>query len=72
MFTQAARRMAGGSVAVTAVLAVAVGAGAPATATAAGECGVHVSSCVHTMGFGADHNPGMHQGFHGWDPTHTC
>jgi hypothetical protein len=24
------------------------------------------------MGFSADHNPGMHQGRHGWDHTHTC
>jgi hypothetical protein len=29
--------------------------------------GQHVSSCAQTMGFTADHNPGVHQGASGWD-----
>ena len=29
--------------------------------------GQHVSQCARTMGFSADHNPGMHQGISGWD-----
>lgn len=34
--------------------------------------GEHVVVCNQTMGFDGQHNPGMHQGFSGWDPTHTC
>jgi len=29
--------------------------------------GQHVSTCAQTMGFSADHNPGMHQGASGWE-----
>lgn len=29
--------------------------------------GHHVSDCAQTMGFNADHNPGMHRGAAGWD-----
>jgi len=29
--------------------------------------GEHVSICAQTLGFSADHNPGMHQGASGWD-----
>ena len=29
--------------------------------------GQHVSTCAQTMGFDADHNPGMHHGASGWD-----
>ena len=29
--------------------------------------GKHVSQCAQTMGFNADHNPGMHRGASGWD-----
>ena len=36
------------------------------------EFGQHVVTCAQTMGFNGDHNPGMHQGFAGWDPAHTC
>lgn len=51
-------------------LVLVVGAGSsPATA---GDFGEHVSTCARTMGFDADHNPGMHQGFDGWDPDHVC
>jgi hypothetical protein len=46
--------------------------GTATPATAAGDFGDHVSTCAKTMGFSSDHNPGMHQGRHGWDPTLTC
>ena len=32
------------------------------------DFGRHVASCAQSMGgFSAAHNPGMHQGFAGWD-----
>ena len=31
--------------------------------------GQHVSQWAQTMGFNADHNPGMHHGVSGWDGT---
>ena len=34
--------------------------------------GQHVKTCAQTMGFDGMHNPGMHQGRSGWDPSHTC
>ena len=36
------------------------------------EFGQHVRTCAQTMGFSGTHNPGMHQGFAGWNPTETC
>ena len=68
MFKQMTRLGAFGTVLAAAVLTV--GAGIPAAA--AGDFGDHVSTCAQTMGFSGDLNPGMHQGRHGWDPTHTC
>lgn len=56
----------------TALAAAVLTLGASTPATAASELGHHVSTCAHTMGFSAGHNPGMHRGRHGWDPTHTC
>jgi len=45
----------------------------PATAAGAGEdFGQHVQTCAQTMGFDGVHNPGMHQGFAGWDPSQVC
>lgn len=47
----------------------------PGTATAAGAgeaFGQHVRTCQQTMGFDGVHNPGMHHGFAGWDPSHVC
>ena len=66
MIKHITRLTAIGTVLAAAVLTV----GTPATA--AGDFGDHVSTCAQTIGFSADHNPGMHQGRHGWDPTHTC
>lgn len=42
---------------------------APATSASYGQ---HVAACAQTMGFSGTHNPGMHQGKSGWDPSHTC
>jgi len=36
------------------------------------EFGQHLSKCARTMGFNGTHNPGMHQGFAGWDAMHSC
>ena len=36
------------------------------------DFGHHVVTCAQTMGFNGDHDPGMHQGFAGWDPMHMC
>lgn len=46
----------------------------PSAAQAAprpGSFGQHVSACAQTMGLGAEMNPGMHHGAHGWDGM-TC
>ena len=53
--------------------ALAVVALAPATASAdtpadpGAPYGQHVRQCAQTMGFSGTHNPGMHQGYAGWD-----
>ena len=36
------------------------------------EFGQHVRTCAQTMGFNGTHNPGMHQGFAGWNRAETC
>lgn len=61
-------RAAFGTVLTATVLTV----GAASPATAADDFGDHVSTCAQAIGFSGDHNPGMHQGRHGWDPTHAC
>ncbi|MBM0124584.1 hypothetical protein [Pimelobacter simplex] len=43
-----------------------------APSSAADDFGRHVSDCARTMGFDAQHNPGMHQGRTGWSPEHIC
>lgn len=70
MSKQITRLAAGAGVVAGAALMLAVGAGTPAVA--AGDFGEHVSTCAQTTGFSGDHNPGMHQGFHEWNSTHTC
>lgn len=67
------RSLAGalGMVMATAVMTYA----GPGTATAAGagqDYGQHVLTCAQTAGFDGAHNPGMHTGFVGWDPSHVC
>jgi len=36
------------------------------------EFGQHVSACAQTMGFDGTHNPGVHEGFAGWEAMHDC
>ena len=46
---------------------------APAEAASSNaDFGQHVRTCAQTMGFDGTHNPGMHEGKSGWDPSHTC
>jgi hypothetical protein len=56
------------------LVAAVVATPAVALAQSAGgqDFGRHVSTCARTMGFDGMHNPGMHQGFAGWDPLHEC
>jgi hypothetical protein len=49
-----------------------VAATAVGSAQASDEFGRHVAICAQSMGFSADHNPGMHHGYAGWSPDHTC
>ncbi len=63
-------------VALTAALATtAVVLATPATAFAGqpsgADFGQHVRTCAQTMGLTGQHNPGMHQGYAGWDGM-TC
>jgi hypothetical protein len=57
---------AGTAVAATALLVTPVSASAEAQPTGS-DFGRHVAHCAQTMGFDGTHNPGMHQGFSGWD-----
>lgn len=60
---------------VPAVLAAAIVglvASAPAQAASGRDFSEHVRACQQEMGFNGMHNPGMHQGFSGWDPAHAC
>lgn len=34
-----------------------------------GDFGSHVVTCEQTTGLDGQHNPGMHQGYAGWDPA---
>ena len=56
--------------ALTAVVAVAGAALAPASAS--DDFGEHVVACAQGVGLDGSHNPGMHQGYAGWDPSHAC
>ena len=70
--TRAALRAA--TIVSTAVAAIltAPGAGWANTAASGRQFGRHVVDCAQTMGLSGDHEPGMHRGFAGYDPTHTC
>jgi hypothetical protein len=58
---------------VVAVGVLLVPSGAWADGSAGGPAfGEHVVHCAQTMGFDGEHNPGMHRGFAGWDPSHVC
>lgn len=66
------------SVAKTVVMAVTtvglalLGAGTATAANSGQDYGQHVRTCAQEMGFDGMHNPGMHQGFAGWNPEHVC
>jgi len=60
-----------GMAAATAVM-TATGSGAATAAGAGQDFGQHVPTCAQATGFDGTHNPGMHQGFAGWDPSHVC
>jgi hypothetical protein len=61
------------AVGAAAVLGVMLGTGtASAAPSDAAAYGQHVRECAQTMGFDGVHNPGMHQGFSMWDPSHVC
>jgi hypothetical protein len=47
-------------------------AGPAQAASENADYGQHVRNCAQTMGFDGTHNPGMHQGKSGWDPSHAC
>lgn len=47
-------------------------AGSAQAADSLDDYGQHVRVCAQTMGFDGMHNPGMHEGITGWDPSHTC
>lgn len=49
-----------------------VAAPAQAAPAPAASYGQHVAGCARGMGFDGTHNPGMHHGKAGWDPSHTC
>jgi len=36
------------------------------------DYGTHVAECAQVTGFDGVHNPGVHEGFSGWNPDHAC
>jgi hypothetical protein len=56
---------------ITAVLVLTPAIASAGTSTGQ-EFGQHVRTCAQTMGFNGTHNPGMHQGFAGWNSAETC
>lgn len=64
------RAVAAGAAVLGAVLALSVGT--TGSASASDEFGQHVRTHAQEMGFSGNMNPGMHQGFHGWDGTCMC
>ncbi len=57
--------------AMVATVILGTAAGASASDDSGRAYGQHVATCAQTVGFDADHNPGMHQGFAGW-PGDSC
>ena len=41
-------------------------------ASASDDFGKHVVACAQGAGLDGSHNPGMHRGYAGWDPSHSC
>jgi hypothetical protein len=65
------RRIAFASMLVSAAFLVAAPAAAQAAVATGADFGQHVRVCAQTMGLSGTHNPGMHQGYAGWDGM-TC
>ncbi len=63
------RLVAAGTVTAALVLTPAMASAGTGTGQ---EFGQHVVTCAQTMELNGMDNPGMHQGFAGWDPAHTC
>ena len=59
-------------IAALAIAAIVIGASTGSATGTGQDFGQHVRTCAQTEGFDATHNPGMHTGFAGWDPTHVC
>lgn len=64
-----AKLVAAATVTATLVLSPAIASAGTGTGQ---EFGQHVRMCAQTMGFSGTHNPGMHQGFAGWNPAEAC
>jgi hypothetical protein len=64
------RRIAA-TVGIAAALVIAAPSAAFADGPTGAQYGQHVRQCAQTMGFTGEHNPGMHNGFAGWDGM-TC
>lgn len=55
-----------------AIALVAYPGGALADADEGATYGGHVVHCAQSVGFDGVHNPGMHNGYAGWNPAHSC
>lgn len=66
------RARAVGLGALTLIAAMAGSTGVIVQAVAADDFGRHVVSCAQDVGLDGDHNPGMHPGRVGWDPSGVC
>lgn len=51
------------------VLPAAAWAGTGTTGSTGADFATHVVACQQTMGLDGQHNPGMHDGYSGWDPA---
>lgn len=65
--TTPTRRLAIAAAVAGAIAILAIAAPASAAEANGRDFGQHVRTCAQTMGFTGDHNPGMHQGYSGWD-----
>lgn len=61
------RRLAIAAAVAGAIAILATAAPASAADTNSRDFGQHVHICAQTMGFTGNHNPGLHQGYAGWD-----
>lgn len=61
------RRISVAAASATAALVMVTPAAAQADPSSGADFGQHVRMCAQIMGFTGSHNPGMHQGYTGWD-----